>query len=118
MLDIRTFVHTNDIETVGLDVLTPVLMKSYNFWNITPCSPLKVKLPASYRFLAWLILQPWRGRQHVPPKHRLTFNRLHGIITPMTELSTLHYITELLFWIYFCLFICLWMCNTFFNIHL
>jgi hypothetical protein len=30
-------------------------------------------LPASHWFLAWLILQPWRWRQHVPPIHQLTF---------------------------------------------
>jgi hypothetical protein len=27
---------------VGLEVLIPVVMKSYPFWDITPCSPLKV----------------------------------------------------------------------------
>jgi hypothetical protein len=26
---------------VGFEVLTPVLMKSTVFWDITPCSPLK-----------------------------------------------------------------------------
>jgi hypothetical protein len=25
-------------------------------------------LSASYWFLAWLTLQPWRARQHIPPK--------------------------------------------------
>jgi hypothetical protein len=32
-------------------------------------------------FLAWLTLVPWRWRQHVPLKHRLTFTRLHSIIS-------------------------------------
>jgi hypothetical protein len=27
----------------------------------------------SLKFLAWLILQPWRWRRHVPPKCQLTF---------------------------------------------
>jgi hypothetical protein len=29
---------------VGFEVLTPVVMKSCTFWDITPCSPLKVDL--------------------------------------------------------------------------
>jgi hypothetical protein len=37
-------------------------------------------------FLAWLILRPWRWRRHVPPKHRFTFNGLHGVISQKTEL--------------------------------
>jgi hypothetical protein len=36
-------------------------------------------------FLAVLIL-PWRGRRHVPPKRRLTFNGLYGVISQMLEL--------------------------------
>jgi hypothetical protein len=40
----------------------------------------------SRRFLAWLILRPWRWRQHVPPKHRLAFSRLHGVISNKIEL--------------------------------
>jgi hypothetical protein len=27
---------------VGIEVLSAVVMKSYIFWDITPCSPLKV----------------------------------------------------------------------------
>jgi hypothetical protein len=26
----------------GFEVLTPMVVKSYFFWDITPCSPLKV----------------------------------------------------------------------------
>jgi hypothetical protein len=29
---------------VGFEVLTAVVMKSYIFWDMTPCSPLKVSL--------------------------------------------------------------------------
>jgi transposase len=40
---------------------------------------------ASCWFLAWLILQSWRWRQYVPPKHSLTLNVLHGVISQKTE---------------------------------
>jgi hypothetical protein len=39
----------------------------------------------SYWCLAWLILRPWRWSQHVSPKRRLTFNRLHGVISQKME---------------------------------
>jgi hypothetical protein len=42
-------------------------------------------LPASCWFLAWLTLQPWRCRRHVPPKRRLTCNGLHGVISQNIE---------------------------------
>jgi hypothetical protein len=35
----------------------------------------------SRRFLAWLIFRPWRWRRYVPPKRRLTFNGLHGVVS-------------------------------------
>jgi hypothetical protein len=43
-------------------------------------------LSASYLFLVLLILWPWGLRRHLPPKHRLTFNGLHGIISQKIEL--------------------------------
>jgi hypothetical protein len=43
-------------------------MKSPVFWDVTPCSPLKIN--QSF----------WRCGRHVPPKHRLTLNWLHGVI--------------------------------------
>jgi hypothetical protein len=70
-------------------------MKSYVFWEITPCSPFKInrRVGRAYR----LHLQGWwvsqaryqretgskqsKKRRNVPPKHRLTFNRLHGVIS-------------------------------------
>jgi hypothetical protein len=66
-------------------------MKSTIFWDITPCSQLKVKWrfgetsrsvfhPLSCWF-ARLILWSWRWRRYVPPKRRLTFNGLHGILS-------------------------------------
>jgi hypothetical protein len=46
----------------------------------------KALVPAPCWFLAWLTLQSWGWRWHAPPKHRLTFNRLHCVISPNTEL--------------------------------
>jgi hypothetical protein len=40
----------------------------------------------SRRFLAWLILRPWRWRWYVPPKRLLTSIGLHGVISQRTEL--------------------------------
>jgi hypothetical protein len=76
---------------------TEGIIKSTIFWDITPCSPLKVNqcFRGTYRlhlqdllshwYLAWLI-RPWRWRQHVPPKRWLTFNGLHSIISHKTLL--------------------------------
>jgi hypothetical protein len=74
-------------------------MKRPIFWNITPCSPLKVNqrfggkcrlhlqgrrissLLATCFMLAftWPILLPWRWRRHIPPKCPLTSKGLHGV---------------------------------------
>jgi hypothetical protein len=43
-------------------------------------------LPASCWFLAWHILWLWRRRRHDPPKGRLTFKELHGVIYQEIEL--------------------------------
>jgi hypothetical protein len=37
------------LSIVGFEVLTAAVMKSTKFWDITPCSPLKV---------SWLIFRP------------------------------------------------------------
>jgi hypothetical protein len=78
------------------------------FWDITPCSPLKVsrrfggkcylhfqvwktdqarnnKSFACY-LLTWLVLHPWKRRWLVPPKRRLTFNGLSGAVSQLTEI--------------------------------
>jgi hypothetical protein len=84
-------------------------LKNSVFWDITPCSPLKVNqcldktcrlhlqsqrisqprnfclLPASNWFLVWIIIQHWRWKWHVSSKHWLNFNRLHGNISQKTE---------------------------------
>jgi hypothetical protein len=82
---------------LGFEVLTPVVMKSSIFWDITACSPLRVNwcwtawnLVAkrsllstgsachllSLWFLAWLILLPWRWRWYISWKRWLTVNGL------------------------------------------
>jgi hypothetical protein len=94
---------------IGFEVHTAVAMKSSICRDITLCSQLKVNrrcggtrqlnvkgrrisqarkylLPASSWFLAWLYLRPWRLKWHVPPKRRLTFNGLHGVISQKTGL--------------------------------
>jgi hypothetical protein len=58
-------------------------MKCTIFWDITPRSPLKALFlsPAFTLFSCWLIFRPWTWRRYVPPKSRLTFNGLQGIIS-------------------------------------
>jgi hypothetical protein len=84
-----------------------VLMKSYVFWDTTPCGTFKVnktfrrKCPlhhlgwrvnqASCWSLAWLTLNHCRWRRHVLPKHRLNFNGLHCVISHYRTLRTLKY---------------------------
>jgi hypothetical protein len=40
----------------------------------------------SLRFLAWPILQPWRWKWYVFPKHRLTFNELYCDVSQKTDI--------------------------------
>jgi hypothetical protein len=76
------------------------------FWDITPWSPLKFNrrfgrtyrlhlqgrrisrarnqrsFPPAFTLVSYrLILRPWRWRRYVPPKRRLTFNGLYGVIS-------------------------------------
>jgi hypothetical protein len=39
----HTLAIPNKLRNVGFQTLTAVIMKSTIFWDITPCSPLKVK---------------------------------------------------------------------------
>jgi hypothetical protein len=77
-------------------------IKSTIFWVVMPCSPLKVNRRFGWKhrlhlqsstchllsrwFLARLIYRPRRWRRYVPPKHRLTFNALQGVISQKTVL--------------------------------
>jgi hypothetical protein len=107
--------HRRDKKSyVRFEVLTVVVMTRSIIWDVTPCSPLKVirrfggachlhlqgqrisqainqrenrwQTLLSRCFLVWLILRPWRWRRHAPPKRRLTFNWLHGVISQKTDL--------------------------------
>jgi hypothetical protein len=75
-------------------------MKSSIFWVITPCNPLKASrrfgriwelrfVPLSRWFLYCLILRPWKCRQFIPTKSRLTFKGLHGVISQEIELHSI-----------------------------
>jgi hypothetical protein len=103
---------TNTLDSVGFEVLRAVVMKNTVCCDITACSPLKVNRrfggtsPPSlgqkkswarnrsvcHLLLRWflyrLILRPWSCRWHVPPKHRLTFNGLHGVVSQIIVLFT------------------------------
>jgi hypothetical protein len=61
------FPYNNKIIDVGIEVLTAVVMKSTIFWDITPCSPLKVnrRFGGKYR----LNLQ---SRRISRPRHQAT----------------------------------------------
>jgi hypothetical protein len=73
------------------------MMRRSIFWDITPCSPLEVNWlysrskhsSACHLLSRWfrtqLIYLPSRWRQHVPPKRRLAFRGLHGLISQKTE---------------------------------
>jgi hypothetical protein len=83
---------------VGFEVLTVMIMKNSIFCDISPYISLKTNrtfwgtcfISASW-FLDWLVFRPWTRRRHVPPKRRLIFNGLHGIMTHLTiaRLSTI-----------------------------
>jgi hypothetical protein len=79
------------------EVLTVVVMKITVFWDITPCSPLKFnrRFGRTYHLhlqgrkisqqetsvkAGDLFFDPEDGGD-VPPKRRLTFNGLHGVIS-------------------------------------
>jgi hypothetical protein len=76
---------------VGFEILTAVIMKNSVFWNITPCSPLKVNrrfggtCRLSIQCLKIIQARNRRKRRWkastILLKHRLTFNGLHGVIS-------------------------------------
>jgi hypothetical protein len=59
--------------------------------------------PDSRFFRAWHSLEPWRWRRHVPRKHRLKFDRLHGVISQKTEIFVSHIPFSTLFLSVLCL---------------
>jgi hypothetical protein len=52
-------------------------------------------LCTSCSFLVWLILKPWWRRRYFPPKRRLNFSGLHGVISQKIELFRLKYVAKL-----------------------
>jgi hypothetical protein len=66
------------------EVLTGVIMKSSIFWDITPRSLIKVNW--CFRGTCHLHPQGWSWTWRSPPKRRLTFSYLHGIVYQKTEL--------------------------------
>jgi hypothetical protein len=83
---------------VGSEVLIAMVTKSYIFWDITPCSPLKInqRFGGKYRLhLLWRwylarLIRPWRWRRYIPPKRRLTFNGLQCVIFHKIVLCRVH----------------------------
>jgi hypothetical protein len=76
----------------GFKVLTAVAIKSTIYWDITPCSPLKVNRRFGESFRPHLQVRrtnqarnqcesKWRWRRCVPPKCRWTFNGQHDVIS-------------------------------------
>jgi hypothetical protein len=66
-------------KNIGFEVLRAVIMNTSIFWDITPCSPLKV----NRRFGG-------RQRRNVPSKRRFTFNGIHGVISKKIGLCKLN----------------------------
>jgi hypothetical protein len=51
------------------------------FWDMTPCSPLRVNRRFGGTCPLHLQGRPWRWRLYDPPKRRLTLNKLHGVMS-------------------------------------
>jgi hypothetical protein len=117
---------------VGFEVLTVVVMKSYIFWDITPCSLLKVNqcFGGTCRvhvqgFDGLFTRQRWRW--HAPPKHRLTFSGLRDICQKIELFQSIciwmfvilclwaicvcvYLFLLVIFCLYQCIFVCLGVC--------
>jgi hypothetical protein len=85
------------------EVLTAVVMKSCIYWDITPCSPLKVN--RRYGGIFRLHLQGWRISQawKLMARRGLAFNELHGVMSQKTELFIIKktYMIWWNLWVYF-----------------
>jgi hypothetical protein len=56
-----------------LGAFTVVILKSPVFYDTTKCGLMKITVSTEHVAPRW--------RWHVPPKYRLTFNRLYGVIS-------------------------------------
>jgi hypothetical protein len=93
----RVLKFWNKICLIELEILTAVVMKSPVSWNTTRYSPLEINrrfggtyrfslLPASRWCLVCLTLRPRRWGWYVPPKRRLIFKGVYGVIFQKLEL--------------------------------
>jgi hypothetical protein len=113
---------------IGFEVLTALIMKSPIFWDIMPCSLLKIHpyvartchldlqarrisygrnqheagSSAGCRFLTWLILQLWNWRQHVPLKYHLTFRAWRSDVSKTIDCFSILWfnLSDWLLWLY------------------
>jgi hypothetical protein len=104
LLITRQSSHPSTLYNLDTDSVVKIIYNKL-IWDITPCGPLKpnrrfggtCRLHLQGRKISWArnqregrwkaeIFRHWRWRQHVPPKCRLTFNRLHGVISQKTDL--------------------------------
>jgi hypothetical protein len=60
-------------------------------WQAKKAQPCFSCNQVSRWFLSRVILELWRWRRHIPPKHLLTFNGLHEVISQKIELFKLKY---------------------------
>jgi hypothetical protein len=83
--------NTGYPDWVGFKVLTPVVMKSCTFRDITRYNPVKAR-----RYLGGTYRLHLQGRRKKPEWSRLTFRGLHGIISQTLFLSCLRLIVAFL----------------------
>jgi hypothetical protein len=75
----------------GFQVPAAVVMKSFIFWDITPCSRA---LTAVCFMLLSCFAYSSTLKMEVPSKHPLKFNRLHGLYIPEEVILHLNIITH------------------------
>jgi hypothetical protein len=95
------FMHINYIiyvKYVRFEVLTVLVMKSSTFWDIMPCVLLRVNLcfgRTCRLHLQGITMSEARNHHEPGSKKRLTFNRLHGVISQKIKfLYLVNYITQ------------------------
>jgi hypothetical protein len=87
-LKVRILVKTETVKQVKIRVRI-LIMASTIFWyaehlfrwNFKDVLAKQNLTSDSCWILAWLILRPWSCSRYVPPKRRLTFYGLHGVIS-------------------------------------
>jgi hypothetical protein len=90
----RIKAHNTDIHaSSGISYLSNQIINNSVFWDITPCSSMKVdrRFVRTCRllqigFLFALLHCPWRWIPYVLPKRWLIFSEIHDVIYQKTEL--------------------------------